>query len=213
MSDDPFSVAELKARRDRLRPLATAAEPAAGWHAGDHITDPSLAGFLEGVVLRDAAVLIAVSDAGAGASVLFTRRTDHLASHAGQVAFPGGKVDPGDSGPVGAALREAEEEIGLRAEAVEPLGLLDPYVSNSGYRIVPVVAVVQPGIALRPNPDEVADVFEVPLSFLMRPENHILETRPFRGLDRRTYAMPWQGRRIWGVTAGIVRLMHDQVYA
>jgi 8-oxo-dGTP pyrophosphatase MutT (NUDIX family) len=177
------------------------------------VTDPSLAAFLEGLTLRDAAVLVGVSDRGSGASILLTRRTDHLSAHAGQVAFPGGKIDPDDAGPVEAALREAEEEIGLSPAAVEPLGLLDPYISNSGYRIVPVVALVSPGAPLRPNPDEVADVFEVPLAFLMTPENHLLESRPWRGQDRRYYAMPYEGRRIWGVTAGIIRLLHDQVYA
>jgi 8-oxo-dGTP pyrophosphatase MutT (NUDIX family) len=212
MNAAPFSIEDLRARRGRLRPVgSTGHEPRL--HAGDHVTDPSLASFLEGVVLREAAVLIGISDHGDRASVLLTRRTDHLTSHAGQVAFPGGKIDPHDPGPVEAALREAEEEIGLSPGAVEPLGLLDPYVSNSGFRIVPVVAIVAPDAALKPNPDEVADLFDVPLSFLMSPENHLLETRPFRGHDRRYYAMPWEGRRIWGVTAGIIRLLHDQVYA
>lgn len=208
----PFSVEDLRARVHRLHgPGAALPEPRL--HAGDHVTDPSLAAFLDGLTLRDAAVLIGVRPTGAGASVLFTRRTDHLAAHAGQIAFPGGKIDTLDAGPVAAALREAEEEVGLPPALVEPLGLLDPYVSNSGYRIFPVVGVVDPEAVLAPNPAEVADVFEVPLAFLMTPENHLMESRPWRGQDRRYYAMPYEGRRIWGVTAGIVRLLHEQVYA
>lgn len=207
-----FSVDDLRLRRDRMHvPDGRALTPRL--HAGDHVTDPSLASYLDDVTLRDAAVLLPVTPRPGGATMMLTRRTDHLTAHAGQVAFPGGKIDRGDDGPVAAALREAEEEIGLDARLVEPLGLLDPYISNSGYRIFPVVAVVDPGAPLTPNPDEVADVFEVPLAFLMSPENHVLETRPWRGADRRYYAMPFGPWRIWGVTAGIIRLFHDQVYA
>ncbi len=207
----PFTVEDLRLRQDRLhRPDGRELTPRL--HAGDHVTDPSLAGFLDGVTLRDAAVLVPVSPRPEGAAVMLTRRTDHLAAHAGQIAFPGGKIDRGDAGPVAAALREAEEEIGLDSRLVEPLGLLDPYISNSGFRIFPVVAVVEPFAAVTPNPEEVADVFEVPLAFLMSPENHVLETRPWRGVERRYYAMPYREWRIWGVTAGIIRLLHDQVY-
>jgi 8-oxo-dGTP pyrophosphatase MutT (NUDIX family) len=207
----PFSIEDLRARRHRLHaPETTDLVPR--MHAGDHVTDPTLAGLVEGITLRDAAVLVPVVARPGGAAVMLTLRTDHLASHAGQIAFPGGKIDPGDAGPVAAALRESEEEIGLEIAGVEPLGLLDPYVANSGYRIYPVVGVVSSDAAVRPNPDEVADVFEVPLSFLMSPANHLMEQRFWRGVDRRYYAMPYQGRRIWGITAGIIRLLHDQVY-
>lgn len=206
-----FSARALGARQGRLNPPGASAGPPRH-HAGDHVTDPSLAALVEGQVLRDAAVLIAVRDLSQ-ATVILTRRQDHLRTHAGQVAFPGGKIDAGDDGPVGAALREAEEEIGLEPGFVRPLGLLDPYVSNTGYRIMPVVALVSAEAPLLPNADEVAEVFEVPLAFLMDPANHVLETRPWRGADRRYYAMPWQGQRIWGVTAGIIRLLHDQVFA
>jgi 8-oxo-dGTP pyrophosphatase MutT (NUDIX family) len=206
-----FTIDDLRARRDRLHaPDARDMRPRL--HAGDHVTDPTLASFLDGVTLRDAAVLVPVTTRPAGAAVMLTRRTDTLAAHAGQIAFPGGKIDPSDTGPVMAALREAEEEIGLDARLVEPLGMLDPYISNSGYRIYPVVAVVEPDAPVTPNPDEVADVFEVPLAFLMTPGNHLLEQRRWRGIDRRYYAMPYENWRIWGVTAGIIRLMHDQVY-
>lgn len=209
---DAFSGPGLRARADRMHPLdATRLVPRL--HAGDHVTDPSLAEFLEGVTLRDAAVLVGVIDRPAGGTLLLTRRTDHLKSHAGQIALPGGKIDPGDGDPVAAALREAEEEVGLDRRFVTPVGLLDPYVSNTGFRIFPVVATIDAVAPFTANPDEVADVFEVPLGFLMTPGNHVLETRPWRGVERRYYAMPYEERRIWGVTAGILRLFYEQVYA
>lgn len=209
---EAFTPAGLRARAGRLHPPGeTRLVPRL--HAGDHVTDPTLAEFLEGVTLRDAAVLIGVVARRPEASLLLTRRTDHLKSHAGQIALPGGKIDPTDAGPVDAALREAEEEVGLDRRFVEPMGLLDPYVSNTGFRIFPVVALVDPDATITPNPEEVADVFEVPLHFLMTPENHLLETRAFKGVDRRYYAMPFEGRRIWGVTAGILRLFYEQVFA
>ncbi len=209
---DAFTTAGLRRRAERLHPLdATRLVPRL--HAGDHVTDPTLAGLLEGVTLRDAAVLIGVIDRVDGGSLLLTRRTDSLKNHAGQIALPGGKIDPGDGDPVTAALREAEEEVGLDRRLAHPIGLLDPYVSNSGYRIFPVVAAIEGDAIFEANPDEVADVFEVPLAFLMTPANHVIETRPWRGVDRRYYAMPFENRRIWGVTAGILRLFYEQVYA
>lgn len=213
MTPGAFSVDDLRARVGRMHAL-DAGEVAPRLHAGDHVTDPSLAGFLEGVTLKDAAVLIPVIAYEHGdLALLLTRRTDHLRSHAGQIALPGGKIDEADDGPVAAALREAEEEVGLPPVWVDPLGRLTPYVSNTGYRIHPVVALVAPGAPIVPNPEEVADVFEVPLAFLMSPVNHLIETRPFRGVERRFYTMPYEGRRIWGVTAGILRLFYEEVYA
>ncbi|BBE72386.1 CoA pyrophosphatase [Oharaeibacter diazotrophicus] len=209
---DAFTAAGVRARRDRLHGLA-ARDLAPRFHAGDAAIDPSLSEFMAGLTLRDAAVLIGLFERAEGVSLLLTRRTDQLRSHAGQIALPGGKIDPTDDGPVAAALREAEEEVGLDRRLVHPLGLLDPYVSNSGYRIFPVVAFVEADAPLEPNPDEVADVFEVPLAFLMTPTNHLIESRPWRGAERRYYAMPFEGRRIWGVTAGILRLFYEQVFA
>jgi 8-oxo-dGTP pyrophosphatase MutT (NUDIX family) len=141
--------------------------------------------------------------------LLLTQRTTHLSTHSGQIAFPGGKVDPGDRDATAAALREAEEEIGLPPENVEVLGTLPEYVTGTAFHITPVVALVRPGFALRPNPHEVDDVFEVPLSFLMDPRHHRRHAFNFEGAVREWYSMPWhdglQERFIWGATAGMLR--------
>lgn len=160
--------------------------------------------------VRPAAVLIAVVDRAAP-TVILTTRTDDLPSHAGQVAFPGGKIDKGDATPAAAALREAFEEIGLEPGLVEPLGYLDLYLTFSGFRILPTVARVAPGFALTPNSREVADVFEVPLKFLMTPENHVLKSRDWKGILRHYYEIPYQDRYIWGVTAGILRNLYERI--
>jgi 8-oxo-dGTP pyrophosphatase MutT (NUDIX family) len=160
---------------------------------------------------RPAAVLVPVVDR-AEPAVILTLRTSHLPSHAGQIAFPGGKIDAHDDGPLTAALREAEEEIGLARALVEPLGFLDLYLTFSGFRILPVVARVRPDYALTLNAQEVEDAFEVPLAFLMGPENHQKHSRDWKGIVRHYYAMPYQERYIWGVTAGILRNMYERVY-
>jgi 8-oxo-dGTP pyrophosphatase MutT (NUDIX family) len=144
--------------------------------------------------------------------VLLTRRTAELASHAGQVAFPGGKIDPGDESPVAAALREAKEEVGLPSLLVEPIGYLDLYLTFSGFRILPTVARVQPEFTLELNPREVVDAFEVPLDFLMNPDHHQRKTRDWNGIAREYYAMPFGERYIWGITAGILRNLYERVY-
>mgnify|MGYP000554327638 CR=1 FL=1 len=180
---------------------------------GDHILNPDLGPYArwEGPP-RDAAVLIGILDRSDGPSVVLTQRTGHLKSHAGQVAFPGGKIDATDNGPVAAALREADEEIGLTPARVEPLGNLAPYLTGSGYRVVPVVGVIRGEAPFRPNPDEVEAVFEVPLRFLMDPANHQKLSRDWQGKPRDFYAMPYGERYIWGVTAGIIRSLYDTVY-
>jgi 8-oxo-dGTP pyrophosphatase MutT (NUDIX family) len=160
---------------------------------------------------RPAAVLVPVIDRREP-TVLFTLRTQELASHAGQVAFPGGKIDPGDESPVAAALREAKEEIGLAPMLIEPLGYLDLYLTFSGFRILPTVARVKPDFALELNPREVTETFEVPLAFLMTPENQQLRSREWKGIQREYYAIPFGDRYIWGITAGIVRNLYDRVY-
>jgi 8-oxo-dGTP pyrophosphatase MutT (NUDIX family) len=158
---------------------------------------------------RPAAVLVPVV-ARSPLSVLLTLRTDSLPSHAGQIAFPGGKMEPGETDPLTTALREAEEEIGLAAGFVEPLGYLDAYRTGTGFRIYPVVALVRDGFALRLDTREVAEAFEVPLDFLMNEENHRTHVRAWRGGERRFYAMPFEQRYIWGATAGIIRNMHQR---
>ena len=161
---------------------------------------------------RPAAVLIPVIDRDEP-TVLFTLRTKDLTSHAGQVAFPGGKIDPGDESPVAAALREAREEIGLSPMLIEPIGYLDLYLTFSGFRILPTVARVKPEFELTLNPREVTETFEVPLEFLMTPDNQQRRSREWKGIQREYYAIPFGDRYIWGITAGILRNLYDRVYA
>jgi 8-oxo-dGTP pyrophosphatase MutT (NUDIX family) len=161
---------------------------------------------------KPAAVLVPVIDRSEP-TVLLTQRTAELASHAGQVAFPGGKIDPDDESPVAAALREAREETGLAPTLVEPIGYLDLYLTFSGFRILPTVARVKPGFTLAINPREVVETFEVPLEFLMTPENHQRKTRDWNGLQREYYAIAFENRYIWGITAGILRNLYDRIYA
>ncbi len=161
---------------------------------------------------RPAAVLVPIV-ARRELSVLLTQRTEDLPSHAGQIAFPGGKMEAGDDGPIATALRETQEEIGLEARFVEPIGFLDPYITGTGFRVFPVVALVREGFQLSPDASEVADVFEVPLAFLMDAQNHQLHERAWHGSVRRFYAIPFQERYIWGVTAGIMKNMHQRLIA
>ncbi|MEM8971122.1 MAG: CoA pyrophosphatase [Pseudomonadota bacterium] len=159
---------------------------------------------------RPAAVLVPVV-AHNELTVLLTQRTEHLPSHAGQVAFPGGKLEPSDASPLAAALRETMEEIGLVSSAIEPLGYLDGYLTGTGFHVVPVVALVQPEFNLTLDEREVADAFEVPLSFLMDSSNHETHTREWRGTQRSYYAMPYGDRFIWGATAGMIRNLHERL--
>lgn len=160
---------------------------------------------------RPAAVLCGLIPREAGLQVLLTERTPHLRHHAGQIAFPGGRLEPGDSGAEAAALREAEEEVGLPAAAAEVIGAIDPYLTVTGFRVTPVVAFLDPLWTPRPDPGEVADVFEAPLDFLMTPANrqrHSYETPAGR---RHYYAMPWGERYIWGATAGMLKALSDRI--
>jgi 8-oxo-dGTP pyrophosphatase MutT (NUDIX family) len=161
---------------------------------------------------KPAAVLVPIIDRRQP-TVLLTLRTAELPSHAGQVAFPGGKIDAADESPVAAALREAREETGLAPALIEPIGYLDLYLTFSGFRILPTVARVKPDFTLALNPQEVTETFEVPLEFLMTPANHQRKTRDWNGLTRDYYAIPFENRYIWGITAGILRNLYERVYA
>ncbi|WP_374945197.1 CoA pyrophosphatase [Sphingomonas sp.] len=150
-----------------------------------------------------AAVLIAITDR-AEPGVILTQRTETLRRHAGQVAFPGGRVDPEDTDAVAAALREAHEEIAMPPAAVMVIGTTDRFRTGTGYEIVPVVGVVPADLPLVPAEAEVAAVFEVPLAFLLDPANHRESAGEWQGRTRRFYEIPWPDRRIWGATAGII---------
>jgi 8-oxo-dGTP pyrophosphatase MutT (NUDIX family) len=177
---------------------------------GDLDLDPELWERAGVQATKRAAVLIPVVDR-ADPAVLLTLRTE-LPSHPGQIAFPGGKIDPHDISPAGAAVREAEEEIGLTHDLIEPIGYLDLYLTFSGYRILPTLARVSPDYRLTLNEHEVADAFEVPLAFLMDAQNHALHSRDWKGIERKYYAMPFGDRYIWGVTAGILRNLYERIY-
>jgi 8-oxo-dGTP pyrophosphatase MutT (NUDIX family) len=190
---------------------AALTDPAAPAVRGDLDLDPAMWEKAGVSADRPAAVLVPVVERDEPA-VILTLRTSHLPNHAGQIAFPGGKIDPVDDGPLAAALREAEEEIGLSRALVEPLGYLDLYLSFSGFRILPVVARVKADYRLALNDEEVADAFEVPLAFLMGPQNHQRLSRGWKGIVRHYYAMPYGERYIWGVTAGILRNLYERIY-
>ena len=159
---------------------------------------------------KPAAVLVPVIDR-AEPTVLLTQRTPDLTTHAGQIAFPGGRIEADDANPVAAALREAREETGLASMLVEPIGYLDLYLTFSGFRILPTVARVKPDFTLTLNPSEVTETFEVPLRFLMTPDNHRRKTRDWNGIPRDYYEIPFENRYIWGITAGILRNLYERV--
>lgn len=202
----PYSAEDFRSRALlRLKPDRGAA-------MGDFSFNPDLAERLLAMERRPAAVLIPVIHREPEATVLFTQRTTGLRAHAGQIAFPGGRIDADDASPEAAALREAQEEIGLTADYVETLCLAPDYLTGSGYMVAPVVAIVRPGFPQKLNPAEVAEVFEVPLSFLMNPVNHHHSSRVWDGATRFFFTMPYGERRIWGITAGIVRILYQRLY-
>ena len=180
---------------------------------GDHILNPGIRLSGDGIRLKDAAVLVPVIDDGDEARVIFTQRTKTLRNHSGQISFPGGGIDAQDRSPEEAALRETEEEIGVSRRYIETVGRMPDYISGTGFRIKPVLAVVKRGFTLTPNPAEVDEVFEVPLSFLMNPANHTRGSRMFQGRERFFFEMPYGERYIWGITAGIVRSIYERFYS
>jgi mutator protein MutT len=186
---------------------ADLADPSVSFTRGDHALDQIVA--MSDLPMRTAAVLIGIIERDEP-TVLLTQRAAHLADHPGQVAFPGGKIDKGET-PLQAALREAHEEVGLDDSFIDPVGYLDVYVTSRNYRIVPTLAHVRAGFKLTLNPQEVDNVFEVPLSFLMNPANHQRQSRDYRGVTRHFWAMPFGERYIWGVTAGILRGLYEQM--
>jgi len=207
-----FSGAEFFGRARRRLSLdvpAALRDPTAPAVRGDLDLDPESWTRAGVTAAKPAAVLIPVVDRSAP-TVILTERTADLPSHAGQIAFPGGKID-GDETPAGAALREAEEEIGLAPALVEPLGYLDLYLTFSGFRILPMVARIGPDFGLTANRSEVADIFEVPLAYLMRPENYARKSRDWNGIIRHYYEIPYQNHYIWGVTAGILRNLYERI--
>jgi 8-oxo-dGTP pyrophosphatase MutT (NUDIX family) len=161
--------------------------------------------------IRPAAVLVPIIERDEP-SVLFTQRTSRLADHGGQISFPGGNIDAGDASPTDAALREAEEEIALARSFVEPIGYLDIHITPFGHRIVPVLARVRPGFELRLNQNEVDTAFEVPLAFLMSPQNHKRESRNWNGLTVSYYVIPFANHNLWGVTGDIIRNLWKRIY-
>lgn len=177
---------------------------------GDNTLNPGM--LPPDMALRDAAVLMPVVARADGATMLLTKRTPHLAAHAGQIAFPGGKIETSDRDAAAAAVREAEEEIGLDPGKVATIGYLPPYLTRTGFRIVPVLGRVEPDLRLTLNRDEVEDAFEVPLEFLMTPANHREGSRVLLGAPRRFYEMPFGERYIWGITAGIIRALYERVF-
>lgn len=202
--DAPVEALEphLRARLNPIGPYSSEAQ------RSDFDLNPQ--GRVVGRTLAAAAVLVPLVERADGLTVLLTRRSDSLKRHSGQIAFPGGRADPGET-PEETALRESWEEIGLDRAHVRTVGQGDVYETGTGFAITPVVAFVRPGFTLKRHEAEVAEIFETPFAFLMDPANHQLRvSRAPDGVERRYYAMPYEERTIWGATAGIVRTLYDR---
>ena len=193
-------------RHELVQKLARAHGGDGARYRGDDDLNPGLGAM---TTLVPAAVLVPIVDHEPGPTVLLTLRTGHLRDHAGQISFPGGRIEPADASHEAAALREAEEEIGLAPEWVELVGRLDTYRTRTGFEITPVVGLVRPGFPVRLDDFEVAEVFEVPLSFVLDRSNHERSSREFAGLKREFYVLPYGARYIWGATAGMLVNLHD----
>nr|WP_238178592.1 CoA pyrophosphatase [Methylobacterium dankookense] len=177
---------------------------------GDHSLDPDGSAVIPPPPHRRAAVLVPVVARAEGLRLVLTQRAAHLRDHSGQIALPGGKIDPAET-PREAAFREAHEEIGLDPDSVRALGYLDPYLSATGFLVSPVIGLVDSAAGFRPNPEEVAEIFEVPLPFLMDRARYQLRSREWQGRTRYFYALPFGERMIWGVTAGILNNLRERL--
>ncbi len=189
---------------------AQASGTAGAARRGDHDLNP---GAPRHATLTPAAVLVPLVERPEGITVLLTQRTEHLDDHAGQISFPGGRVEARDAGPVETALRETEEEIGLARSHVEIVGRLDRYETVTGFIITPVVGLVRPGFSLTLDAFEVAEAFEVPLAFVLDPKNHERHSRVIHGIDRHFYVLPYEGRYVWGATAGMLVNLYAKLCA
>jgi 8-oxo-dGTP pyrophosphatase MutT (NUDIX family) len=198
------SSAFVRARMAERSTLATAVIRGDGCDSGGPATSQAL---------RDAAVLVPLLERTDGLTVLLTRRTAHLAAHAGQISFPGGGTEADDDGPTATALRETEEEIGLARKQVDVVGQLDTYITGTGFRIAPVVGLVRPPFQFTPDASEVDVIFEAPLDFILNPDNRRRESRPFKGRERSFWAFRYGEHYIWGATAGILVNLTDILIA
>jgi 8-oxo-dGTP pyrophosphatase MutT (NUDIX family) len=187
------------------------AEPQASWNRSDDDANERAQLIAKDIVPKHAAVLIGIVAREGAPTVLFTQRHAGLAKHAGQISFPGGKLDAGETA-VQAALREADEETGLAAEFVSPIGYLDGYLTVTGYFVTPVVALVREGFSLAPAIGEVDEIFEVPLEFILNDQNRELHSRSWAGSKRHFYAYTHEGRFIWGATAGMIKNMSEMLH-
>ena len=197
--------ADFAARAARLGPSNGEAD-------GDFAINPGIDGWIRAQATREAAVLVGVIERAGGAHVLLTERTKSLRTHSGQIAFPGGRIDAEDGSPEAAAIRETAEETGIAPDHVRAVGRLPVYLSGSGFRIHPVLAVIEGDPAMRANPHEVERIFEVPLAFLMDRTNHRLASKFWNGRERHFYEVPYRDHHIWGVTAGIIRAASERLY-
>ena len=216
-SADPYAEAGLRARARRglLRepsPAIFDARTGKALGPSDWDLNPEFMGDLAVMEPPRAAAVLVPIVLREPLTVMLTERSHDVPSHPGQVSFPGGKIEEHDASPIACALREAQEEIGLAGDFIEPLGYLDSYRTGTGFQISPVVAFVRPGFALTLDLREVLEVFEVPLAFLMDAANHQKQSRAWRGRERWFYAMPYEGRYIWGATAGMIKNMHQRLF-
>jgi 8-oxo-dGTP pyrophosphatase MutT (NUDIX family) len=200
-------IARLSARPPGRRGFGGSGDPVEAAEAreatrGDHDLNPGETP--PSAALRAAAVLVPLIDRKDGMTVLLTQRTAHLSAHAGQIAFPGGRIEADDPDAIAAALRETEEEVGLPRDRVTVIGRLDTYVTGTGFEITPIVGIIEPPYPLTIDPFEVAEAFEVPLSYILDPHNHNRTERESAGRTRIFFVLPYEGRNIWGATAGML---------